>query len=174
METANDDGTYDYKFYCQGKARKTHEEYTIAYEIDNVPLRLEPTSYMGEFNSTGNVEEGGWLNIDAEDIRYGRLGKEEELSDLDNVTISDLDIPEKFIESSYMKEKDDDDYTKVFFNYKEAGNIYAVAAIRDNKTGQTYQIQYSLFQEWADKDKEIQNFRDTVKLIPFDESLFEK
>ena len=173
VETANDDGTFDYKFYCQGKAPKTHEEYTIAYEIDNVPMRLEQTNFMGEYNSTGNVKEGGWLTIQSEDIRYGQLGHEGDLENLDNLKMSDLDDGEKFVKSSYKTEKNDD-YTKVFYDWAEAGNIYSSAVIRDNKTGQTYQIQYSLYQDWADKDKEVQNFRDTVKLIPFDESLFEE
>lgn len=173
VETANDDGTYDYKFYCQGKAPKTHEEYTIAYEIDNVPMRLEQTNFMGEYNSTGNVKEGGWLTIQSEDIRYGQLGHEGDLEDLDNLKMSDLDDGEKFVKSSYKTEKNDD-YTKVFYDWAEAGNVYSFAVIRDNKTGQTYQIQYSLYGTWADKDKEIQNFRDTVKLIPFDESVFEE
>lgn len=174
VETANDDGTFDYKFYCQGKAPKTHEEYTIAYEIDNVPMRLEQTNFMGEYDSTGNVKEGGWLTIQSEDIRYGQLGHEEELSNLDTLKMSDLDDGEKFVKSSYKTEKSDD-YTKVFYDWAEAGNIYSFAVIRDNKTGQTYQIQYSLYQDWGnDKHAEIQNFRDTVKLIPFDESLFEE
>ena len=174
VETANDDGTFDYKFYCQGKVPKTHEEYTIAYEIDNVPMRLEQTNFMGEYNSTGNVKEGGWLTIQSEDIRYGQLGHEEELSNLDTLKMSDLDDGEKFVKSSYKTEKSDD-YTKVFYDWAEAGNIYSIAVIRDNKTGQTYQIQYSLYQDWGnDKHAEIQNFRDTVKLIPFDESLFEE
>lgn len=174
VETANDDGTFDYKFYCQGKVPKTHEEYTIAYEIDNVPMRLEQTNFMGEYNSTGNVKEGGWLTIQSEDIRYGQLGHEEELSNLDTLKMSDLDDGEKFVKSSYKTEKSDD-YTKVFYDWAEAGNIYSFAVIRDNKTGQTYQIQYSLYQDWGnDKHAEIQNFRDTVKLIPFDESLFEE
>lgn len=174
VETANDDGTYDYKFYCQGKAPKTHEEYTIAYEIDNVPMRLEQTNFMGEYNSTGNVKEGGWLTIQSEDIRYGQLGHEGDLENLNNLKMSDLDDGEKFVKSSYKTEKSDD-YTKVFYGWAEAGNIYSFAVIRDNKTGQTYQIQYSLYQDWGnDKRAEIQNFRDTVKLIPFDESLFEE
>ena len=174
VETANDDGTFDYKFYCQGKAPKTHEEYTIAYEIDNVPMRLEQTNFMGEYDSTGNVKEGGWLTIQSEDIRYGQLAHEEELSNLDTLKMSDLDDGEKFVKSSYKTEKSDD-YTKVFYDWAEAGNIYSFAVIRDNKTGQTYQIQYSLYQDWGnDKHAEIQNFRDTVKLIPFDESLFEE
>lgn len=174
VETANDDGTFDYKFYCQGKVPKTHEEYTIAYEIDNVPMRLEQTNFMGEYDSTGNVKEGGWLTIQSEDIRYGQLGHEEELSNLDTLKMSDLDDGEKFVKSSYKTEKSDD-YTKVFYDWAEAGNIYSFAVIRDNKTGQTYQIQYSLYQDWGnDKHAEIQNFRDTVKLIPFDESLFEE
>lgn len=174
VETANDDGTYDYKFYCQGKAPKTHEEYTIAYEIDNVPMRLEQTNFMGEYNSTGNVKEGGWLTIQSEDIRYGQLGHEGDLENLNNLKISDLDDGEKFVKSSYKTEKSDD-YTKVFYDWAEAGNIYSFVVIRDNKTGQTYQIQYSLYQDWGnDKPAEIQNFRDTVKLIPFDESLFEE
>ena len=173
VETANDDGTYDYKFYCQGKVPKTHEEYTIAYEIDNVPMRLEQTDFMGEYNSTGNVEEGGWLTIQSEDIRYGQLGHDEELSNLDTLKMSDLDDGEKFVTSTYKK-VDGKKYTKVFYDWAEAGNIYSFAVIRDNKTGQTYQIQYSLYQDWGnDKEKEIQNFRDTVKLIPFDESVFE-
>lgn len=174
VETANDDGTFDYKFYCQGKVPKTHEEYTIAYEIDNVPMRLEQTNFMGEYDSTGNVKEGGWLTIQSEDIRYGQLGHEGDLENLNNLKMSDLDDGEKFVKSSYKTEKSDD-YTKVFYDWAEAGNIYSFAVIRDNKTGQTYQIQYSLYQDWGnDKHAEIQNFRDTVKLIPFDESLFEE
>ena len=174
VETANDDGTYNYKFYCQGKAPKTHEEYTIAYEIDNVPLRLHQTDYMGEYQSNGFHENGGWIDLMPENIQYGQIGHEEELSNLDTLKMSDLDDGEKFVTSTYKK-VDGKKYTKVFYDWAEAGNIYSFAVIRDNKTGQTYQIQYSLYQDWGnDKHAEIQNFRDTVKLIPFDESLFEE
>ena len=175
VETANDDGTYNYKFYCQGKAPKTHEEYTIAYEIDNVPMRLEQTNFMGEYNSTGNVKEGGWLTIQSEDIRYGKIANEDELANIENVTVDDLDDENTFVRSSFQKE-DNTEYTKVFYEWPdESGEVdYLYAAIKDKATGEVYEMQDSLYGTWADKDKEIQNFRDTVKLIPFDESLFEE
>ena len=46
-------------------------------------------------------------------------------------------------------------------------------AVETANDDETYEIQYSLYGNWGnDKEKEIQNFRDTVKLIPFDESVF--
>lgn len=173
VETANDDGTYDYKFYCQGKAPKTHEEYTIAYEIDNVPMRLEQTNFMGEYQST--PKDGKYIGLCCENIKYGKIANEDELANIENVTVDDLDDENTFVRSSFQKE-DNTEYTKVFYEWPdESGEVdYLYAAIKDKATGEVYEMQYSLYGTWADKDKEIQNFRDTVKLIPFDESLFEE
>ncbi len=173
VETANDDGTYDYKFYCQGKAPKTHEEYTIAYEIDNVPMRLEQTNFMGEYQST--PKDGKYIGLCCENIKYGEIANEDELANIENVTVDDLDDENTFVRSSFQKE-DNTEYTKVFYEWPdESGEVdYLYAAIKDKATGEVYEMQYSLYGTWADKDKEIQNFRDTVKLIPFDESLFEE
>lgn len=173
VETANDDGTYDYKFYCQGKAPKTHEEYTIAYEIDNVPMRLEQTNFMGEYQST--PKDGKYIGLCCENIKYGEIANEDELANIENVTVDDLDDENTFVRSSFQKE-DNTEYTKVFYEWPdESGEVdYMYAAIKDKATGEVYEMQYSLYGTWADKDKEIQNFRDTVKLIPFDESLFEE
>ena len=173
VETANDDGTYDYKFYCQGKAPKTHEEYTIAYEIDNVPMRLKQTNFMGEYQSTPN--DGKYIGLCCENIKYGKIANEDELANIENVTVDDLDDENTFVRSSFQKE-DNTEYTKVFYEWPdESGEVdYLYAAIKDKATGEVYEMQYSLYGTWADKDKEIQNFRDTVKLIPFDESLFEE
>lgn len=173
VETANDDGTYDYKFYCQGKAPKTHEEYTIAYEIDNVPMRLEQTNFMGEYQST--PKDGKYIGLCCENIKYGEIANEDELANIENVTVDDLDDENTFVRSSFQKE-DNTEYTKVFYEWPdESGEVdYLYAAIKDKATGEVYEMQYSLYGTWADKDKEIQNFRDTVKLIPFDESVFEE
>lgn len=173
VETANDDGTYDYKFYCQGKAPKTHEEYTIAYEIDNVPMRLEQTNFMGEYQST--PKDGKYIGLCCENIKYGEIANEDELANIENVTVDDLDDENTFVRSSFQKE-DNTEYTKVFYEWPdESGEVdYLYVAIKDKATGEVYEMQYSLYGTWADKDKEIQNFRDTVKLIPFDESLFEE
>lgn len=172
VETANDDETYNYKFYCQGKAPKTHEEYTIAYEIDNVPVKLEQTNFMGEYMST--PKDGKYIGLCSENIKYGKIANEDELANIENITVDDLDDENTFVRSSFQKE-DNTEYTKVFYEWPdESGEVdFLYAAIKDKTIDETYEIQYSLYGNWGnDKEKEIQNFRDTVKLIPFDESVF--
>ena len=185
VETANDDGTYDYKVYLKEKDKKTKEEHEVAYEIDNVPLHMEGTNYFGEMNSTGVTEAGGYVGT-----MFTYMNDSEQfedtvflLKDLDKITRNDILDDQGWLgtgdESNLISlntVENTDDYIKIYYVCKNGDCPYINYMIQDKTTGDRYEMSYYLSGTWSteDSDKEIKNFVDTLKLIPFDESLFEE
>lgn len=185
IETANDDGTFDYKIYLQGKDRHKNEEYEVAYEVDNMPLRMEGTDYFGEMNSTGVLETGGYIGL-----MFINMNVDEQFidsvfdqKDLDKITRNDILDDQGWLGTgdesklvSFDIVENTDDFIKIYYVCKDGDCPYVNYMIQDKKTGEKYLICYSMFGTWSkeDSDKQVKNFVDTVKLIPFDESAFEE
>lgn len=184
VESKHDDGTYDYKVYLKEKDKKTKEEHEVAYEVDNMPLHMEGTDYFGEMQSTGVTGAGGYvgtmfidMNVD-EQYRDSVFGKK----DLDKITKDDILEDQGWLGTgdedkliSFDTVENTDDFIKIYYVCKDGDCPYINYMIQDKKTGDRYLISCSMFGKWSkgDSDKQIKNFVDTVKLIPFDESVFE-
>ena len=184
IETANDDGTFDYKIYLQGKDRHKNEEYEVAYEVDNMPLRMEGTDYFGEMHSTGVLETGGYT-----DLMLTNMNADEQFidsvfdqKDLDKITRNDILDDQGWLgtgdESNLISLdtlENTDDFIKIYYVCKNGDCPYVNYMIQNKKTGEKYLISYAMFATWSkeDSDKQVKNFVDTLKLIPFDESVFE-
>lgn len=185
VETANDDGTYDYKVYLKEKDKKTKEEHEVAYEIDNVPLHMEGTNYCGEMQSTGALETGGYVGT--EFIYMNDSEQYEDTvflsKDLNKITRNDILDDQGWLgtgdESNLISLntlENTDDYIKIYYVCKDGDCPYVIYMMQDKRTDDRYMFMYSMRGTWSkeDSDKEIKNFVDTLKLIPFDESLFEE
>ena len=185
VETANDDGTYDYKVYLKEKDKKTKEEHEVAYEIDNVPLHMEGTNYCGEMQSTGALETGGYVGT--EFIYMNDSEQYEDTvflsKDLNKITRNDILDDQGWLgtgdESNLISLntlENTDDYIKIYYVCKDGDCPYVIYMMQDKRTDDRYMFMYSMRGTWSkeDSDKEIKNFVDTLKLIPFDESVFEE